>query len=126
MKSKSNEQLSKEDILDFLKKNKSYIEKEFGVTKIALFGSYARDEQKESSDIDLLIEMPSHEFFKRMDLKRFLEETFGKKVDVGYFESVRLAIKRSIEEDLIYAYQPQKNSSGKITLIAQTFQSVEH
>lgn len=103
MKSKMIKQLSKEDIISFLKKNKPYIEKEFGVTKIALFGSYARDEQKKSSDIDLLIEMPSHEFMKRMELQRFLEETFGKKVDVGYFESVRLAIKRNIEEDLIYA-----------------------
>lgn len=100
---KKGESLSKNEILDFLRKNKPYLKKEFGVTKIALFGSYARDEQKKSSDIDLLIEMADHDFFKRMDLKDFLENTFNKKVDVGYFDAVRLAIKRSIEEDLIKA-----------------------
>lgn len=101
--SKKTESLSKDEILNFLKKNKAYIEKEFGVTKIALFGSYARGEQKESSDIDLLIEMPSHEFRKRMGFMHFMEDAFKKKVDVGYFDAVRLALKDSIEEDLIYA-----------------------
>lgn len=100
---KTNGTLSKDEIIAFLKKNKPYIQEEFGVTKIALFGSYARGEQNESSDIDLLIEMPSHTFRKRMELKHFLEDTFKKKVDIGYFDAVRLAIKRNIQEDLIYA-----------------------
>jgi uncharacterized protein len=103
IETKKGELLSKNEILAFLKKNKPYLKKEFGVTKIALFGSYARDEQKKSSDIDLLIEMSVHDFFKRMDLKHFLEDAFKKKVDVGYFSAVRLALKDSIEEDLIYA-----------------------
>jgi predicted nucleotidyltransferase len=95
--------LSKDQIIDFLKQNKPYIKKNFGVTKIALFGSYSRDEQKVSSDIDLLIESDSHDFRKRMQLKYFLEDSFKKKVDVGYFDSLRFAIKRNIEKDLIYA-----------------------
>ncbi|MFH1832431.1 MAG: nucleotidyltransferase domain-containing protein [bacterium] len=102
-KSKKSKSLSKNEILDFLKKNKLYIKKEFGVTKIALFGSYSRDEQKIASDIDLLIEAKEHDFRKRMQLKRFLEESFNKKVDVGYFDAVRFAIKRNIQKDLIYA-----------------------
>ncbi|MFH1253947.1 MAG: nucleotidyltransferase domain-containing protein [bacterium] len=102
-KSKKSDSLSKDEIVDFLKKNKLYIKKEFGVTKIALFGSYSRDEQKNSSDIDLLIESNSHDFRKRMKLKHFLEESLKKQVDIGYFDSVRFAIKRNIQEDLIYA-----------------------
>ena len=102
-RSNTTESLSKDEIIDFLRKNKDHIEKEFGITKIALFGSYARGEQKETSDIDLLIEMPSHEFRKRMGFMHFVEDTFKKKVDVGYFDAVRLAIKDDIEEDLIYA-----------------------
>jgi len=100
---KKSDLLSKDEIIDFLTHNKSYMKKEFGVVKIALFGSYSRDDQKISSDIDLLIECKSHDFRKRMQLKRFLEEYFNKKVDVGYFDSVRFAIKRNIQEDLIYA-----------------------
>lgn len=100
---KNKKTLSKDEIMSFLKKNKIYIKKEFGITRIALFGSYSRDEQKASSDIDLLIESKSHDFRKRMQLKRFLEESFKKPVDIGYFDSVRFAIKRNIQEDLIYA-----------------------
>lgn len=102
-KMKKSKSLSKDEIIDFLKKNKLYIKKEFGVTKIALFGSYSRDEQKISSDIDLLIESKSHDFRKRMQLKHFLEESLKKQVDIAYFDSVRFAIKRNIQEDLIYA-----------------------
>ncbi len=102
-KLKSENVLSKDEIISFLKKNKNYIKKEFGVTKIALFGSYSRNEQKKSSDIDLLIEVKSCDFRKRMQLKYFLEESFKRDVDLGYFDSVRFAIKRNIEKDLIYA-----------------------
>jgi predicted nucleotidyltransferase len=38
-----------------------------------------------------------------MQLKHFLEKEFKKNVDLGYFNSVRFAIKRNIEKDLIYA-----------------------
>lgn len=94
--------LAKDDIIVFLVKNKPYIKKEFGVTKIALFGSYSRDEQTKSSDIDLLIESRTHDFRKRMQFKHFLEEALKKKVDIGYFDSVRFAIKESIQKDLMY------------------------
>ena len=102
-KLKNENNLSKNEIINFLKKNKKYIKEEFGVTKIALFGSYSRNEQKKSSDIDLLIELKTSDFRKRMQLKRFLEGKFKKDVDLGYFNSVRFAIKRNIEKDLIYA-----------------------
>ncbi len=93
----------KEVIIRFLKSNKAFFEKEFGVIKIALFGSYARDEAKPDSDIDLLIEMPRKSFEKRLELRDFLEEKFGKKVDVGYFDSVRSFIMHHVQKDLIYA-----------------------
>lgn len=93
----------KEIIIQFLKGNKSLLEKEFGVIKIALFGSYARGEARPDSDIDLLIEMPHKSFEKRLELRDFLEQRFGKKVDVGYFDSVRSFIMHHVEKDLIYA-----------------------
>ena len=95
--------LNKEQIIEFLRENKKFLEEEFGVTKIALFGSYARDEQKKTSDIDLLIETNEYDFFNRCALREFLEKKFKKKVDIGYFNSVRTFIMRSIKEDLTYA-----------------------
>lgn len=95
--------ISKDVILVFLREHKSELEKNFGVTKIALFGSYARDEARLDSDIDLLIEMPKKSFHFKMELRDFLEKKFGKKVDVGYFDTVRSFIMHHVEKDLIYA-----------------------
>ena len=50
--------LNKEYILDFLRKNREYLKQNFEVTSISLFGSFARGEETEESDIDLLVEMP--------------------------------------------------------------------
>ena len=95
--------ISKNLILSFLKAHKNLLEKRFGITKIALFGSYARNEEKLDSDIDLLIEMPQKNFQKRLEFRDFLEQEFGKKIDVGYFDSVRSFIMYHVERDLIYA-----------------------
>ncbi len=95
--------LDRDQIITFLRSHKDLLEKEFGVTKIALFGSYARGEQTGTSDIDLLIEAKEHKFRNRLRLRDFLEEAFGKKVDIGYFGTVRGFIMRGIEEDIVYA-----------------------
>jgi hypothetical protein len=96
------ESITQHDILLFLQEQKTYLHKEFGVTKIALFGSYARGQQTKESDIDILIETFEHDFTNRLRLKEFLEKRFDKKVDVVYFSSVRKFIMRSIKEDLLY------------------------
>ncbi|KKQ33229.1 MAG: hypothetical protein US49_C0002G0124 [candidate division TM6 bacterium GW2011_GWF2_37_49] len=104
MKTKKAESLiSKDDVLTFLRENKAFLEREFGVTRLALFGSYARNEQNLSSDIDILIDVKTHDFRNRMRLKHFLENALNKRIDLIYFDSLRLIVKKSIQEDLIYA-----------------------
>ena len=95
--------LTKKEILDFLKKNKAFFKKEFGVENIMLFGSYARGEETSSSDIDILIDVKKKSFDNRSKLKEFLEKHFQKKVDILYHDSVRRFIMRSIKDELIYA-----------------------
>ena len=80
------------------------MEKEFGVTQIALFGSFARNEARDDSDIDLLIEAKEKCFENRFYLREYLEKVFKRKVDVGYFDSVRSLIMKNIKKDLRYAY----------------------
>lgn len=48
--------MTKNEILNTLAENKSYIEKEFEVEKIGLFGSYAKEQQTQGSDIDIYVE----------------------------------------------------------------------
>ncbi|MBD1401261.1 nucleotidyltransferase family protein [Pelovirga terrestris] len=74
-----------EEITEFLATHKDEMAQRFGVVKIGLFGSYARGEADDHSDIDIAIEMAAdqknlHNF---LALKRHLEETFGKKIDIG-------------------------------------------
>lgn len=95
--------LTKDQILTFLKKHKPYLKEEFGVTQIALFGSYARGEQLPTSDVDVLVETKIHDFRNRMRLQDFLEKKLKKKVDVLYFSAVRKFIMRQIQEEMIHA-----------------------
>ncbi len=95
--------LTKEEVLKFLRKNKAFFKKEFDVDNIMLFGSYARDEATPDSDIDILIESNKKSFDKKFDLQEFLEKEFKKKVDILYSDSVRRFVMRFIKKELIYA-----------------------
>lgn len=74
--------------------------KKAGIRKSALFGSYVRGEQREDSDIDLLVEYPSHiDLFKIGELKEDLEEVLGKSVDIVGYSSIKEDLKQYILQD---------------------------
>ena len=96
--------LSSQDLIAYLKKNKAQFHKVFGVTKIGVFGSFARGDQSPNSDIDMVVEfVPDkkdiHNFLK---LKRYLEEKTARKVDLGFEHTLKPAIKDTIKEQIIY------------------------
>lgn len=94
--------MTKEDILGFLTTHKQELQNNFALTKIGLFGSYAKDTANENSDIDIVIESNKKDFFLRDDLKEYLEDSFKLPVDVGYIDSIRTYYKNKIEKDIIY------------------------
>ncbi|RZN40593.1 MAG: nucleotidyltransferase [Methanosarcinales archaeon] len=71
-----------------------------GVRKIGVFGSCVRGEQKETSDVDLLVEFEKPTFDNFMDLIFFLEGLFGKDVDLitacGMSPYIRLCIEEGV------------------------------
>jgi len=71
----------KEDIIEFLKANKHYLKENFEITSISLFGSFARGEETDESDIDIFVEMPP-DLHKLVGLIGYLENAFNKKVHV--------------------------------------------
>ena len=93
--------MTKQEIILFLKKNKTLISKQFQVNEIGLFGSYANGTQKTESDIDLIVSMPSNLdlFFA---LKSFLQTNLGKEIDLALEKSMRLFIKEAIKDEVIY------------------------
>ncbi|MGL6338094.1 MAG: nucleotidyltransferase family protein [Waterburya sp.] len=73
---------TKTDVLNTLKENLDKFA-QFHVTKVGLFGSFVRDEQTENSDIDILVDLESSDFFNYCALLDFAESLFGeRKVDV--------------------------------------------
>lgn len=98
--------LTKKELLEKLKSELSYLEKQFNVKRIGLFGSYSKEKQNEDSDIDLIIEFKKPIGLKFMDLAEYLEKRLGKKVEiltVDGVKSIRIKeIAADIERSLVY------------------------
>ncbi len=96
--------MTKNEILAFLREKKSYLSKTYGVTSIGLFGSYARDEAREGSDIDIAVELKSeNKFMNFFNLKYYLEEQLHKPIDIGIESTLKPVAKEYIKKDIIYA-----------------------
>lgn len=71
--------------------------KQAGVTHSSLFGSYIRGEEKEGSDIDILVDLPrGTSLFDLVDLQTKLEKVLGKKTDVVTYKSLHPLLKNRI------------------------------
>jgi hypothetical protein len=97
--------LSQQEILDEMSKNLNVWKEKYGVKRIGLFGSYSREEQKESSDIDVIVEFKDTElsFDNYMDLKISLEDRFQKPVDLVIVDDIKPTLKPSILRGAVYA-----------------------
>ena len=74
----------------------------FAIKTIGIFGSAARDEMHEGSDIDVLVEFQSSPTFDAyMDLKFYLEDLFQTNVDLVLEDTVKPRMRSLIEKDLI-------------------------
>lgn len=85
------------DIKNSLSSLKPKLAEDFAVERIGIFGSYARNEQTDDSDIDILVEFNrpvGYEFFK---LQRFLEKYLGKKIDLA----TKAMLKARIREEIL-------------------------
>ncbi len=70
------------DALNILKAHENEVKRKFSVRKIGIFGSYARGEEKETSDVDVLAEFDEPTFRNFMGLVFFLEDLFDREVDL--------------------------------------------
>jgi predicted nucleotidyltransferase len=70
------------EILEILRLEKPYLQENFGVLSIGLFGSYARGTERADSDIDVLVELKEPRFEFLAGLTIYLERRLGKPVEV--------------------------------------------
>jgi len=101
MKIPKRHKMTKKYILNFLTTHKQEMQENYALKKIGLFGSYAKGLEKASSDIDIIVDMPSS-FDAFFDLKDFLELHLKKDIDLGLEKSMRPFIKNAIKSDIIY------------------------
>jgi len=90
------------EIIEKLRKLKPVLKEKFGIEEIGVFGSVARGEDTEKSDIDIVVlKAKKKNYFDLIDIKYILKEYLNKEVDIGYYDSIRPIIRRHIDKDLI-------------------------
>ncbi|HAF70683.1 MAG: DNA polymerase beta domain protein region [Acetothermia bacterium 64_32] len=93
-----------EDIRRILAQHKNELEERYGVKELGIFGSYSRGEQRELSDVDILIRLKKPIGFRFLELWDYLEELLGVKVDLLTPNALKQKpqLWESVKEDLIH------------------------
>ena len=94
--------MTKEELLDLLRQHKPTLAQNFGVTDLALFGSFARDEAVDESDVDLLVQFDgpatSKSFF---GVQFYLEDLTGRRVDLVTHKALRPQLRPCVEGEAL-------------------------
>ncbi len=95
--------MRKDEVLRFFEAHKQEIIERFGVKHLALFGSTVRNEARDDSDIDVLVEFEGGETYRNyFDLQFYLEDRLHRPIDLVCMDAVRPQIKPYIEKEAIY------------------------
>jgi uncharacterized protein len=99
------EAIKKENILDFIQRNREYLSAHFHVRKIGLFGSFARGEQRPESDIDLVVEFEENTpdlFDLKAELREYFGRRFHREVDVAREKYLKSYARDEIFSEVVY------------------------
>jgi predicted nucleotidyltransferase len=95
--------ISQSETLDVLRQIKSHFAECYGVTSLGVFGSVARGQTADASDIDVVVEMREPNLFTLVHVKEELEEALREHVDiVHYRERMNTLLKHRIDREAIY------------------------
>ena len=93
------------EILKYLSNQKLEFTKKYYINKFGLFGSFARNEQTENSDIDIIYILEKDKkitYFMLFELEKKLEEHFKRKIELINYQYINPIIKYKSEKDIIY------------------------
>jgi predicted nucleotidyltransferase len=94
--------MDRDDILERLNAQAPSLKQRYGLRSLAVFGSVARGDDHEGSDVDVLATFEGATTFDRyMGLKLDLEELLGRRVDLGTPQTLRPELRARVEKDLI-------------------------
>jgi len=92
--------------MTFLSQNKKLFRDDFHIIRIGLFGSYARGDQNDGSDIDLLVEFEEgteNLYDLKLQLKEFIRLKLGMEVDICREKYIKSRMRSSILKETVYA-----------------------
>ncbi len=92
-----------QDIKRILKSHKEELESRYGVSEIGIFGSYVKEEQKETSDVDILVEFKKPiGLLEFVGLKNHLSDLLGVNVDLVMRKALRPSIGKRVLDEVVY------------------------
>jgi predicted nucleotidyltransferase len=94
--------LTRNNILIKLKELKPTLNKDYSVKNIGLFGSFSNGDYTDDSDIDLLVELEKPIGWKFFSLEIYLENVFGRKVDLVTKNALKEQIKENVLQQVDY------------------------
>ncbi len=95
--------LKQEEILNILREYKDLKKEVYHIKKLGLFGSYARNEADEQSDIDIVVDFSKPDLLNQVGIMQELRDIFDKKVDViALWKRINPKLLARIKRDVIY------------------------
>ena len=103
MNRNSNASMDRQGVVATLAALRPDLERRFGVKRIGVFGSVAREEATPTSDVDIIVELEAPTFDHYMDLKFHLEDVLERPVDLVLADTIKPRIRPVIEREAVYA-----------------------
>jgi hypothetical protein len=94
--------MTRDEILATIHEQRNRL-RELHVVELALFGSYARDDAGDGSDIDFIVEFDQKSFDNYMTLKEFLESLFARPIDLVLKDAIKSRLRETILREAIRA-----------------------
>lgn len=94
--------MNRDNVLNVLRAHKATLARRFGVTELALFGSFARDQATDDSDVDILVRFDVPPNWQRyFGAQGYLEDLLGRPVDLATNQELRVEIRPCVEREVI-------------------------
>ena len=94
--------MNRDEVLDMLRTHKPILSERFGVTGLALFGSFARDQATEKSDVDILVRFDRPAMSKSyFGVQFYIEDTLGRTVDLVTDKALREEVRPYVEREAV-------------------------
>ena len=94
--------MNRDEVLDLLRDHKATLSQRFGVAELSLFGSFARDQATDDSDIDILVQFDGPTTSKRFFGAQFyIEDLLGRRVDLVTEKALRAELRPFVERKIV-------------------------